>query len=324
MGKMISPQNLSVGAAGVGAVGREGEILAKVIMHSLILTALMGVAGHAAGVRRAVDGAQTLMSRRWRWLAFGVAAGRARPSSNGCARCGVRKEPGAGSRRPQPGDWLLAGATTAASEWPVVAPVQAPGRNGGRLGLLRWLPLPQGAAGRRRLPAARLHAVSLASPESPRAVPVAVSCGAPHRSRSRQHHRPAVPLRRALDGGGLQGGAGAAAGRRSRDPAAVAADAVRVRSSFTTATWRCPSTPERSLVPFLVTPRMHGIHHSTRSEDDRLELFEPVVVLGSVAPEPAVERRAGVGHDRGRRLFGARGRDAGGLADAAVRAGRPC
>jgi lactate permease len=43
MGKMISPQNLSVGAAGVGAVGREGEILAKVILHSLILTALMGV-----------------------------------------------------------------------------------------------------------------------------------------------------------------------------------------------------------------------------------------------------------------------------------------
>ena len=43
MGKMISPQNLSVGAAGVGAVGREGEILAKVIVHSLILTGLMGV-----------------------------------------------------------------------------------------------------------------------------------------------------------------------------------------------------------------------------------------------------------------------------------------
>lgn len=43
MGKMISPQNLSVGAAGVGAVGREGEIFARVIFHSMILTALMGV-----------------------------------------------------------------------------------------------------------------------------------------------------------------------------------------------------------------------------------------------------------------------------------------
>ena len=43
MGKMISPQNLSVGAAGVGAVGREGEILAKVIVHSLVLTTLVGL-----------------------------------------------------------------------------------------------------------------------------------------------------------------------------------------------------------------------------------------------------------------------------------------
>lgn len=43
MGKMISPQNLSVGAAGVGAVGREGEIFSKVIFHSLVLTALMGI-----------------------------------------------------------------------------------------------------------------------------------------------------------------------------------------------------------------------------------------------------------------------------------------
>jgi lactate permease len=43
MGKMISPQNLSVGAAGVGAVGREGDILRRVVGHSLLLTALMGV-----------------------------------------------------------------------------------------------------------------------------------------------------------------------------------------------------------------------------------------------------------------------------------------
>lgn len=43
MGKMISPQNLSVGAAGVGAVGREGEILRRVLVHSLILTTLMGM-----------------------------------------------------------------------------------------------------------------------------------------------------------------------------------------------------------------------------------------------------------------------------------------
>jgi L-lactate permease len=43
MGKMISPQNLSVGAAGVGAVGREGEILRRVVVHSLVLTSLVGL-----------------------------------------------------------------------------------------------------------------------------------------------------------------------------------------------------------------------------------------------------------------------------------------
>ncbi|MEW5983248.1 MAG: L-lactate permease [Acidobacteriota bacterium] len=43
MGKMISPQNLSVGAAGVGAVGSEGLIFRRVVVHSLVLTALMGL-----------------------------------------------------------------------------------------------------------------------------------------------------------------------------------------------------------------------------------------------------------------------------------------
>jgi len=43
MGKMISPQNLSVGAAGVGAVGSEGVILRRVLGHSLLLTGLMGL-----------------------------------------------------------------------------------------------------------------------------------------------------------------------------------------------------------------------------------------------------------------------------------------
>jgi lactate permease len=43
MGKMISPQNLSVGAAGVNAVGREGEIFRRVIGHSLLLTSLVGL-----------------------------------------------------------------------------------------------------------------------------------------------------------------------------------------------------------------------------------------------------------------------------------------
>jgi L-lactate permease len=43
MGKMISPQNLSVGAAGVNKVGSEGEIFARVIRYSFILTSAVGV-----------------------------------------------------------------------------------------------------------------------------------------------------------------------------------------------------------------------------------------------------------------------------------------
>ena len=43
MGKMISPQNLSVGAAGVNRVGAEGDIFRRVIRYSLILTAAVGV-----------------------------------------------------------------------------------------------------------------------------------------------------------------------------------------------------------------------------------------------------------------------------------------
>jgi len=43
MGKMISPQNLSVGAAGVNKVGAEGDIFRRVIGYSLILTAAVGI-----------------------------------------------------------------------------------------------------------------------------------------------------------------------------------------------------------------------------------------------------------------------------------------
>ncbi len=43
MGKMISPQNLSVGAAGVNKVGSEGEIFRRVIGYSLILTSAVGI-----------------------------------------------------------------------------------------------------------------------------------------------------------------------------------------------------------------------------------------------------------------------------------------
>ena len=43
MGKMISPQNLAIGAAAAGLGGKEGEIFRKVIGWSLLLLLLMCV-----------------------------------------------------------------------------------------------------------------------------------------------------------------------------------------------------------------------------------------------------------------------------------------
>jgi lactate permease len=43
LGKMISPQNLAIGAAAVGLAGREGDIFRKVIMWSIILVVVMCV-----------------------------------------------------------------------------------------------------------------------------------------------------------------------------------------------------------------------------------------------------------------------------------------
>ena len=43
MGKMISPQNLAIGAAAVGLTGREGDIFRKVIGWSVLLVLIMAV-----------------------------------------------------------------------------------------------------------------------------------------------------------------------------------------------------------------------------------------------------------------------------------------
>jgi L-lactate transport len=43
MGKMVSPQNLAVGASAIGQVGREGDIFRLTIRWSLILTVAMGI-----------------------------------------------------------------------------------------------------------------------------------------------------------------------------------------------------------------------------------------------------------------------------------------
>jgi len=43
LGKMISPQNLAIGAAAVGMAGREGELFRRVLGWSLVLLLIMCV-----------------------------------------------------------------------------------------------------------------------------------------------------------------------------------------------------------------------------------------------------------------------------------------
>jgi lactate permease len=43
MGKMISPQNISTGVAVTDLKGKEGLVLAKTFIHSVILTAILGL-----------------------------------------------------------------------------------------------------------------------------------------------------------------------------------------------------------------------------------------------------------------------------------------
>jgi lactate permease len=43
MGKMISPQNIATGCATAGLAGREGEILSRTFIHSIVLTLLLGL-----------------------------------------------------------------------------------------------------------------------------------------------------------------------------------------------------------------------------------------------------------------------------------------
>jgi sterol desaturase/sphingolipid hydroxylase (fatty acid hydroxylase superfamily) len=79
--------------------------------------------------------------RRWRWVAFGVAVGalsiveRLRPLR-------VQREPGAERLGRNLAFGLLGAATSMAAELPIVAPVHRLAARG-RLGVLRWLPLPR-------------------------------------------------------------------------------------------------------------------------------------------------------------------------------------
>src|SRR6185436_20889225 len=203
------------------------------------------------------------MSRRWRWqwVVFGAAVGalyvveRLRPLR-------ARKEPTAARVSRNLAIGLLAAGTTAASEWPVVAPVQRLAERH-RLGLLRWLGLPR--ALRAILGFLLLDYTLYLWHRLNHRVPVLWNFHA-------MHH---IDLD--LDSTtGLRfhfGELALAAWFRAAQILLIGVDRETLRVwqqmlvasvVFHHSNVELPIAIERRLVGLLVTPRMHGIHHSTR------------------------------------------------------------
>jgi len=213
-----------------------------------------------------MDGSEALVSKRWRWqwILFGAAVGalyvveRLRPLR-------AQKEPGPARVGRNLVIGLLAGATTAASEWPVVAPVQRVAERR-RLGLLRWLPLPQAlriVLGfllldytlylwhrlNHRMPFLwRFHVVHHIDLDLDSTTGLRFHFGELSLAAG---FRAAQVLLLGVDRGTLR----------------VWQQMLVVSVIFHHSNLELPIDFERRLVPFLVTPRMHGIHHSRRSAD---------------------------------------------------------
>jgi len=206
------------------------------------------------------------MSKRWRWqwVAFGAAVGalyvveRLRPLR-------ARKEPGPARVGRNLVIGLLAGATTAASEWPLVAPAQRLAERQ-KLGLIRRLPLPRTL---RMLLGFLLLDYTLY-------VWHRLNHGLRFLWRFHAVHHIDLDLDSTT---GLRfhfGELALAAGFRAaqvlllgvdRDTLRVWQQVLVISVIFHHSNLELPIDFERRLVPFLVTPRMHGIHHSRRTED---------------------------------------------------------
>src|SRR5439155_1475820 len=139
----------------------------------------------------------------------------------------------------------------------------------------------------------------------------------PSRPRSRHDHRTAISLRRARAGRRLSRGAGAAPGCRRRHAARMAADAAALSGLP-------PQQRETAVRGGGAARRMarDAAHARNPSFDtaggDELELFEPALVLGSPACEPAARCATGRDRDRGRWVSESGGGDARGIARDAV------
>jgi len=201
---------------------------------------------------------------RWQWVLFGAAVGtlyvveRLRPLRS-------RKEPGPARVGRNLAIGLLAGATTAASEWPVVAPVQRLAERN-RLGLLRWLPLPR--------PLRAILGFLLLD------YTLYVWHRWNHRAPFLWKFHAVHHLDLDLDSTtGLRfhfGELTLAAWFRAAQILLIGVDRATLRAwqqllvlsvVFHHSNLQLPIAIERRLVKIIVTPRMHGIHHSTRGEE---------------------------------------------------------
>ena len=201
---------------------------------------------------------------RWQWVLFGAAVGtlyvveRLRPLRS-------RKEPGPARVGRNLAIGLLAGATTAASEWPVVAPVQRLAERN-RLGLLRWLPLPR--------PLRAILGFLLLD------YTLYVWHRWNHRALFLWKFHAVHHLDLDLDSTtGLRfhfGELTLAAWFRAAQILLIGVDRATLRAwqqllvlsvVFHHSNLQLPIAIERRLVKIIVTPRMHGIHHSTRGEE---------------------------------------------------------
>jgi sterol desaturase/sphingolipid hydroxylase (fatty acid hydroxylase superfamily) len=204
------------------------------------------------------------MSKRWGWVAFGVALGalfvaeRRRPLRR-------QREPGPARVGRNLTIGLLAGATTAASEFPIVAPVQRLAQRG-RLGLLRWIPLPRALRVvlgfllldytlyiwhrlNHHVPFLwRFHAVHHIDLDLDSTTGVRFHFG---ELTLASGFRAAQILLLGVDRGTLR----------------VWQQMLVLSVVFHHSNLKLPIEIERRLARVLVTPRMHGIHHSTRADE---------------------------------------------------------
>ena len=204
------------------------------------------------------------MRKRWGWVAFGIALGalfvaeRRRPLRRS-------KEPGAERVARNLAIGLLAGATTAASEFPIIAPVQALAERG-RFGLLRQV----------RMPRALRLLLGFLLLDYTLYLWHRLNHEAPFLWRFHAVHHVDLDLDSTT---GLRfhfGELAMAALFRASQVLLLGVDRETLRVwqqmlvasvVFHHSNLELPEDLERRLNAIVVTPRMHGIHHSTRPEE---------------------------------------------------------